>query len=167
MDMFDARRFGGRVLAVVVAVGSSLALTLPSGGFETEPGSSAASAGLPPLVVAQAATQPTFSAEQLANGERRFERECAECHGMDLRGGLLGGPPLRGQAFLEKFGNGAPASALFYFMSGAMPPDQPGRFSTTAYIELLAYVLAGNGFQEGAPLPTDPAGLDLLIVGGN
>ncbi len=34
----------------------------------------------------------------------------------------------------------------------------------TAYAELMAYILKVNGFKAGAPLPSDPDALDLLIV---
>jgi mono/diheme cytochrome c family protein len=139
---------------------------MPSEGFETQ--SAATSVTSPAsnsdLVLAQATTHATFSAEQSDRGKTRYDRECVECHGSDLGGGLLGGPPLRGQAFLEKYANGAPASALFLFMSTAMPPDQPGRFTPTAYAELMAFILDGNGFAEGAPLPSDVAALDNLIM---
>ena len=63
-----------------------------------------------------------------------------------------------------KFGNGAPASALFLFMSTLMPPDDPGRFSAASYADLMAYVLKRNGYRTGAPLPSDVDTLDNLIL---
>ena len=166
MYSYRVRRFGGGVLVLALTFGASLTLTLPSDGFEAQSTATATHGPRPNshIVLAQATTQVTFSAEQSARGETRYDRECVDCHGSDLGGGLLGGPPLRGLAFLEKFGNGAPASGLYLFMSTAMPPDQPGRFTPAAYADLMAYILEGNGFPEGAPLPTDPAALDTLIM---
>jgi hypothetical protein len=166
MSLQSVRRLWGGVLVVAGALGASIVLTMPSEGLETQsPTTAAVGAGSgAAAIVAQGTTKVTFTAEQADRGETRFGRECVECHGEDLGGGLLGGPPLRGQAFLEKFGNGAPASGLFLFMSTAMPPDQPGRFTATAYAEMMAFILRGNGFAEGAPLPSDPAALDALIM---
>ncbi|MCC6982819.1 MAG: c-type cytochrome [Bauldia sp.] len=164
MHSYRVRRPRVGILVLATAVGASWALTMPSEGFETEPTATAIAGTSPDIVLAQATTKVTFSAEQADRGETRYGRECVDCHGDDLGGGLLGGPPLRGVAFLEKFGNGAPASGLFLFMSTAMPPDNPGRFTAAAYAEMMAFILEGNGFAEGAPLPSDPAALDTLIM---
>ena len=125
--------------------------------------SSAASSAAP------AAPQPgdmpvSFSLDQATRGQVTFKRVCVDCHGDDLRGGLNGGPPLRGLAFEAKYAEGAPASGLFLFMSTLMPPDSPGRFSASQYADLMAYVLKVNGFQSGAELPSDPDALDHLIM---
>ena len=61
-----------------------------------------------------AMTPVTYSNEQATRGEDRYTKTCVDCHGEDLRGGLNGGPPLRGGKFDQDFG-GAPASALFTF----------------------------------------------------
>jgi len=106
----------------------------------------------------------TYSSEQADRGERRFERDCADCHGDDLRGGLNGGAPLRGSMFEQKYMTEMPASVLFSYMSNAMPPQSPGRYSADAYADLMAYVLKWNGFQPGAPLPTDLDALDEVII---
>lgn len=121
------------------------------------------------IYLAQAEAVPVerpvfYSTEQADRGEEEFESECEECHGDNLRGGLNGGPPLRGLAFQEKFGNGLPASLLFSFMSGTMPPQAPGRFSPSTYADLMAHILKGNGFQAGAPLPSDIDALEYLIM---
>ncbi len=119
--------------------------------------------------VAQAGAAPvagpvSYSNDQAERGETRYKVVCEECHGDDLGGGMNGGPPLRGLGFEEKFANGAPASALFMFMSTMMPPESPGRYSANAYADLMAFVLKGNGFEAGAPLPSDVDALDNLTV---
>lgn len=111
------------------------------------------------------ATSPVhYSSEQADRGEERYARDCEECHGDDLRGGLIGGPPLRGAVFEQKFASGTPASAMFVYMSMMMPPQSPGRFSPEVYADLMAFILRENGFQSGAPLPSDVDALNTLIV---
>lgn len=143
-------------------IGSSLsrlvlAAGLVTGGWLT--------LSLPVHAQADNAPNPvSFSSEQADRGEQRFTRDCEECHGADLRGGLIGGPPLRGMAFEQKFANGAPASAMFMFMSATMPPQSPGRYSPEVYADLMAYILQENGFQSGEPLPSDIDALNNLVV---
>ena len=106
----------------------------------------------------------SYTSEQADRGEARYERDCEECHGSDLKGGLNGGAPIRGLAFEEKYFDGLPASVLFAFMSGLMPPDSPGRYSPQVYADLMAYVLKRNGVQPGVELPSDFDALDSLIM---
>lgn len=130
---------------------------------------------LDPLIVKPSETEPqaedepvespvSYSSEQAERGEQRYKRVCQDCHGDDLRGGLNGGAPLSGVSFEQKFAEGAPASGLYLFMSTLMPPNAPGRFSPETYADLMAYILQRNGFQPGAPLPSDVDALDYLIV---
>lgn len=106
----------------------------------------------------------SFSTIQADRGEIRYTRDCEECHGDTLNGGLIGGPPLRGLAFEQKYLNGAPATVLFMFTSTTMPPDNPGRLSPAVYADLVAYLLEQNGFTPGADLPADVEALNNLIM---
>jgi len=157
-------------LGLGLAAGAWLIPTAPAPLAETRlPGGAAISATAPErLHLAQAAAPAdspvTYANEQADRGEAQYERQCEECHGGDLRGGLIGGAPLRGVAFEQNFANGAPASALFMYMSATMPPNSPGRFSPATYADLMAYILKRNGFRAGAPLPTDLDALDHLIM---
>lgn len=122
------------------------------------------------ILVAQAAEElvvekpVTYSSEQADRGEKSYVKYCLECHGEDLRGGLLGGPPLRGTSFEDKFAKGVPAGVLFDFMSSAMPPDSPGRYSANVYLDMMAYILKRNGYSAGAPLPSNVEELYNIIV---
>lgn len=125
-------------------------------GGETVPGGGAGAATGTPV---------SFTTAQAERGESRYTRDCVECHGDTLNGGLIGGPPLRGLAFEQKYLNGAPASVLFLYTSAAMPPDNPGRFSPAVYADLVAYILEQNGFAPGAEeLPADVEALNNLIM---
>jgi mono/diheme cytochrome c family protein len=106
----------------------------------------------------------SYSSEQADRGEEQFVQECVECHGEDLKGGLVGGPPLRGLSFEQKYFEGAPASSLFAYMSYLMPPNSPGRFSASNYADMMAYILKRNGVRPGAPLPSDYDALDFVIM---
>lgn len=132
----------------------------PAGGAAE----TAAAATAETYLLAQAERPVSFQADQADRGEDRYLKDCEECHGDDLKGGLNGGAPLRGLAFEGKYFEGAQASVLFSFMSTQMPPNDPGRYSPTTYADLMAYILKRNGVQPGAPLPADLDALDLLIM---
>jgi mono/diheme cytochrome c family protein len=158
-------------LGVGLVAGAWLALSATSFGAQTVSPAGAPAAATGAVHVAQAAAAaPTdkpvsYTDEQADRGKKRFDGDCVDCHGEDLRGGLNGGPPLRGNAFEAKYAEGAPASALFNFMSTLMPPNDPGRYSASQYADLMSYVLKVNGFQSGsAELPSDTDALDHLIM---
>ncbi len=116
-------------------------------------------------VEAATGTPVTFTTAQADRGQSRYTRDCEECHGATLNGGLIGGPPLRGLAFEQKYLNGTPAAVLFTYTSTAMPPDNPGRFSPAVYADLVAYILSHNGFEPGTEeLPNDLETLNTLIM---
>lgn len=150
---------GGRALALGLVAGAWLSLS----AFAPPLAAGTAPAAPEPerMLLAQAAEElvvekpVTYSAEQAARGEKSYIKYCVECHGEDLRGGLLGGPPLRGSSFDEKFANGVPVGVLFDFTSTAMPPDSPGRYSANNYVDMIAYILKRNGYPDGAPLPSN------------
>lgn len=166
----------GAWLTLSASMAGSPALT-PAGidpSLTTPPPYHVAQVTLSPMVApppadaepdAEPADRPvTFSSEQADRGEERYEIACEECHGDDLGGGLNGGAPLRGTSFEQRFADGAPAAALFLYMSNVMPPDAPGRYSDSTYIDLMAYILQENGFQPGAALPSDVEALNRLIM---
>lgn len=129
-------------------------------GLTPSSAGAAPAAGQNYIQIAQADTAPveqpvSYSSDQANRGHDEFTRSCVECHGDDLRGGLLGGPPLRGLNFEDKYANGLPAGILFEVMSSTMPPDAPGRYSPEVYADLMAYILERNNFVSGAPLPSD------------
>jgi cytochrome c len=161
----------GVSFAPVAALSTTLLLVAAAAcAAPSDPDASAAaasdmSATQPPVRLAQnAPAKVSYSDAQANRGEDDYEDQCVDCHGEDLRGGQLGGAQLRGVAFEEKFGKGAPASALFMFMSTQMPPNAPGRLSPGTYADLMAYILKRNGYQAGAELPSDVDALDNLIV---
>ena len=140
----------------------------PGIGMVSEFGAKAEAAEPDRIYLAQASaarveTPVSFASDQADRGKKRYAKDCEECHGKSLKGGLNGGAPLRGLAFEQKYAD-APASAMFEFMSNEMPPNAPGRYSPSTYADLMAYILERNGFRPGAPLPSDLDALDYLII---
>ena len=173
MDRKRALRLFGGAAGVMAAGAALLAISVAARGIENpalEPPTALPGEGIETRIeLAQATPAPamtkvSFSSDQADRGETRFERDCVDCHGEDLNGGLLGGPPLRGLSFEQKFLNGASAAGLFVFMSTLMPPDSPGRFSPAIYADLMAYILKRNGFRAGAELPSTVEALSTLIL---
>lgn len=117
------------------------------------------------MLVSQAETKASVTAEQAEAGKKVFNEDCVECHGKDMRGGLLGGPPLRGVAFDDKYAKGAPAGTLYEVMMGTMPPNAPGSYSPETYADLMAHILKTSGYKAGsAELPADVDALYNLII---
>ncbi len=119
---------------------------------------------MPALAQDTAEAPVSYATEQADRGEEKYRKECSDCHGDDLKGGMNGGAPLRGLAFEEKYAGDTAASNLYLYMSTLMPPNSPGRFSPAIYADLMAYVLKRNGFRPGAELPSDLDALDALIM---
>ncbi len=174
MKMKHAVRLFGGAAGLVAVSATVLAVSGMANGYENS--ISQALPAMPAqhaearILVAQADAASTeipvsYSSEQADRGETQYKRDCVECHGEDLRGGLLGGPPLRGQSFEGKYGKGSPAGVLYELMSATMPPDAPGRYSESTYADLMAYILKRNGFPAGgAPLPSDVDALYNMII---
>jgi polar amino acid transport system substrate-binding protein len=75
------------------------------------------------------------------------------CHGDQLQG--MSGPALKGTLFAS-VKTGFSVGDILTFMSINMPATQPGSLAHDDYTDIMAYVLAQNGFPAGAtPLGYD------------
>jgi cytochrome c len=108
----------------------------------------------------------TLAVAQVEAGERMYRRAgCVPCHAESLWGvvdtredGDGDGPALRGDQFARRWFGGDVLALLTALQT--MPPDRPGGLEPAGYIDLLAFILAENGFRIGeAALPGDPAAL--------
>jgi mono/diheme cytochrome c family protein len=90
----------------------------------------------------------TVSQAQIDRIQATYERLCVECHGESFDGGLIGGPPLVGGAFLNKWG-GRAVDALFLYTQAQMPQGGPGSLSAQQYADLVALILSVNGHPVG------------------
>lgn len=103
-----------------------------------------------------------YSDAQAKRGLSLYRSECSRCHG----DGLLGsesGPALLGSAFLAPWQQKSVAD-FFALTRDTMPQDSPGRLTAAQYVDIVAYVLMGNGFPSGpSDLPSDAAKLLPLL----
>jgi alcohol dehydrogenase (cytochrome c) len=107
----------------------------------------------------------TFSAAQLERGKTAYAHNCASCHGKGLEAGEFG-PPLKGQAFLDRWG-GRPVADLSSYLRTNMPPGRTGELNADTYRTLIALLLNANGVAAGQQeLPGDPGALAAMRVPG-
>jgi cytochrome c2 len=109
----------------------------------------------------------TFTAAQVESGRAWYHRAgCVDCHGLTLHGvvdtredGEGDGPALVGPRFAATWFGGN-ALDLYQLVQETMPLDRPREEATLIYADLLAFILAENGFAAGAiNFPTDAATL--------
>jgi alcohol dehydrogenase (cytochrome c) len=116
--------------------------------------------------LANAADTPalSFTTEQVSLGREEYRTSCANCHGPTLGGGPVA-PPLDSASFRMRW-RLKTAGELTTYMRTKMPPDNPGGLPETTYINMLAYILNGNGTKPGTkPLPADLAQLPAASLG--
>jgi mono/diheme cytochrome c family protein len=107
--------------------------------------------------------QGAYTKAQAARGKTRYFTSCAACHG-----GLLQGdsdyPELSGSLFLKRWGD-QPVAALFGFAMSQMPVGRPGSLGAQGYADVVAFILATNGFPDGEhELPYDQTALENIVL---
>jgi mono/diheme cytochrome c family protein len=112
-------------------------------------------AGLRPLVRLAAAmagggdaggVPALFTEAQVKQGAQKYADNCAQCHGDALQG--QSGPALKGPLFAS-VKSAFSVGDILTFMSINMPATQPGSLSHDDYVQIMAYVLAQNGYPAG------------------
>jgi mono/diheme cytochrome c family protein len=105
-----------------------------------------------------------FTAEQAARGKAPFDLRCSRCHNVALAGSERG-PALKGNAFVAKWETDTLAS-LYVLLRDSMPQDGAGLVADEIKIDILAYILAANGFPTGREeLQLDVATLENIRFG--
>ena len=96
-----------------------------------------------------AATQEPggFTASQAASGKVAYDRACAECHHVSLRG-TAHGPELAGVGFLSVWGSRT-STELYEYVRQEMPPGGGGSLSDGDYLGIVAQILQTNGRGAG------------------
>src|SRR5262245_45937599 len=103
-----------------------------------------------------------FTAAQAERGKQEYQKSCIRCHAANLDGvqdaNLLGdfAPrfSLRGTDFMERWREDT-AQSLFDLVKKGMPPRNEPKapriveLSDQTYLDLVAYLLQGNGFPAG------------------
>ncbi|WEK47783.1 MAG: PQQ-binding-like beta-propeller repeat protein [Candidatus Andeanibacterium colombiense] len=85
--------------------------------------------------------------QQLEVGRQTYARNCAACHGETLDNGHFA-PPLKGPAFLAKWGK-APLADLYDYIHRSMPPAAAGSLGDDSYDALAALLVHENGGDAG------------------
>ncbi|SRR5690606_17643025 len=97
-----------------------------------------------------------FSAEQVARGERTFDRVCLDCHEIEEFTG-------RG-AYLDDV-EGRTVWQVFDYIWAEMPEDRPSSLEPEEYADVLSYLFSVYGLPAGPePLPTTRAELRRITI---
>ena len=149
---------------VVGSVGLALACASVS-GLATE------GAPVEPVASTAAAAQETtstlldgvFTAAQARRGRRVYSRDCASCHGPEMKGGEMA-PGIAGSSFMV-FWTELPVGSMFERIKVSMPEDGPGRLTDEEYTDVLAFILDSSDYPAGeTELPADKAELDKIMI---
>lgn len=107
---------------------------------------------------------PTFTRAQADRGMETYRDRCTECHGGNLGGGVVGGPPLRGTYFEQRW-EGRSVAELFEYTRARMPQDRPRSLSDRTYADLVAMILRENGMSPGpSELPSSADALRGFVI---
>ena len=99
-----------------------------------------------------------YTVAQAERGRAFYRDACAACHGADLTDGSAA--PLAGPRFVQRWNPGKSVSDffgwgsssvddLFFIIRTTMPPGSMGSLSPDEHLDILAYVLHGNGYRSG------------------
>ena len=115
-----------------------------------------------PLAAMSAPSAGDYTKEQAQTGAQIYSATCSVCHGSRLQGGAA--PALSGAAFGQALtGKYTTTSKLFGLISTQMPVNDPGSLSREQYTQVLAFILAQNGYPAGSA-PLDAAHLDEVAL---
>jgi alcohol dehydrogenase (cytochrome c) len=115
-----------------------------------------------PLVAVSAPGAGDYTKEQAQIGAQIYSGTCSVCHGSKLQGGAA--PALTGPVFAQSLkATYSTASPLFALISTQMPVNNPGSLSKQQYTQVLAFILAKNGYPAGN-VPLDAAHMDKVAL---
>ena len=104
-----------------------------------------------------------YTAAQAERGRAVYVAQCEACHKADLRGEQMT-PSLLGISFAFRWNE----RTLYDYLAGmraTMPQGAPGGLSDAAYVDVLAYILAENGYPSGdVMLVTDADALRAIRI---
>jgi glucose/arabinose dehydrogenase len=98
-----------------------------------------------------------YTQQEAARGKLAYAEQCAGCHGAQLGGGDET-PALAGLKFLASWRDRS-VDNFAGRIQATMPVGRPGSLSPQMNTDIVAYILAGNGFAPGSgkPLQTSKA----------
>ena len=96
-----------------------------------------------------------FTEKQASRGEAHFRSVCANCHG--IREFTSPG--------IFRAWSGRPIRELLEMVASLMPDDNPGGLERQVYVDVMAYLLAENGYPAGDnDLPSDDGALGRILI---
>ena len=105
-----------------------------------------------------------YTGAQASRGEALYATHCADCHLADLSGKEMS-PGLKGVAFRFRWAD-LTLFDLFDRVERTMPQGAPATLPKSAYADIVAYLLAANGYPAAdAPLPVDEDALRSIAIG--
>ena len=107
--------------------------------------------------------QGVYTKAQAERGRTTYFAACISCHGAQLQGDT-DAPELAGNGFLRKW-TGLSVGALYAFTESQMPVGRPRGLGAQGYAEVIAHILATNGFPDGEQeLPAGGSVLDKIMI---
>ena len=107
--------------------------------------------------------QGVYTKAQVERGRTTYFAACASCHGTQLQGDT-DAPDLAGNAFLKRWTD-LTVGALFTFTESQMPVGRPRSLGAQGYADVIAHILAANGFPDGQQdLPSAGATLNKIVI---
>jgi mono/diheme cytochrome c family protein len=124
---------------------------------------------LAPLTKSSAADNATsvwqgvYTKAQGERGRALYFAQCISCHGAQLQGDT-DAPELAGNSFLKRWTD-QPLGTLNAFTESQMPVGRPRGLGAQGYADVIAHILATNGFPDGQQeLPGNAALLDKIMI---
>jgi mono/diheme cytochrome c family protein len=107
--------------------------------------------------------QGVYTKAQAARGQTLYLTSCSSCHGTQLQGDT-DAPDLAGNSFVKRW-TGRSVGVLFGFTESQMPVGRPRGLGAHGYADVIAHMLAANGYPDGAQeLPASTAVLDKIMI---
>jgi mono/diheme cytochrome c family protein len=102
-----------------------------------------------PAIRSQSVWDGVYTTAQAKRGQEHYDVYCTNCHGTDMQGDGADIPALNDARFAKKWDRRS-LKELLDLISQRMPENMPASLSKEVYSDLLAYILANNGFPGGA-----------------
>ena len=108
----------------------------------------ALASALSPVNTSSAQSERLYTQAQAERGKTAYAQHCALCHGKNLEGTPAN--PLTGERFMAKWGQGNYTIDDLYFITKTqMPYGKPDSLTPQQYIDIVALMLASNGYIAG------------------
>ena len=107
--------------------------------------------------------QGVYTKTQAERGRASYFAACASCHGTQLQGDT-DAPDLAGNALLRRWTDRS-VGTLFTITESQMPVGRPRSLGAASYADVIAHILAANGFPDGQQeLPANGSVLDKIMI---